>query len=101
MINKRKRKIIILRLIAWVFYFIAGYLVYVNKFAFPSILMPLCKFIYPLSIFWLQIRFHNKENWLPINASMTTSQLWFRLIPVFLSFFVSIIVFINMLIVIF
>jgi len=43
------------------------------------------RIIYPLSIFWLQIRIKKRTNFLPIDSKMTTSQLWFYLLPVIAS----------------
>ena len=43
------------------------------------------RIIYPLSIFWLQIRIKKRNNFLPIDSKMTTSQLWFNLLPVIAS----------------
>ena len=41
--------------------------------------------VYPLSIFWLQIRIKKSTNFMPIDSKMTTSQLWFNLLPVLAS----------------
>jgi len=43
------------------------------------------RIIYPLSVFWLQIRIKKRTTFLPIDSKMTTSQLWFNLLPVIAS----------------
>jgi len=48
-------------------------------------LITFSRIIYPLSIFWLQIRIKKRTNFLPIDSKMTTSQLWFNLLPVIAS----------------
>ena len=60
-------------------------LLYSNKSFLPSFLITFSKIIYPLSIFWLQIRIKKRNNFLPIDSKMTTSQLWFNLLPVIAS----------------
>jgi len=49
------------------------------------VLITFSRIIYPLSIFWLQIRIKKRNNFLPIDSKMTTSQLWFNLLPVIAS----------------
>ena len=95
-IKKRKLKIFI-RILIWVTYLLSGYFLYSGSFIFPIFLETFAKIVYPLSIFWLQIRIRNKEPWLPLTDSMATSQLWFRLIPIMVSLFTFIIVSINLL----
>jgi len=51
----------------------------------PSILITFSRIIYPISVFWLQIRIKKRANFLPIDSKMTTSQLWFNLLPVIAS----------------
>ena len=84
---KRKSKGIILiqRMLLWALYFFSGFILYSNKGYLPSYLITFSRFIYPLSIFWLQIRIRKRTNFLPIDSKMTTSQLWFNLLPVFAS----------------
>ena len=82
MIKKNKDKLIFKRLLIWVLYLFSGYILYSRKgYLFPY-LITFAKIIYPLSIFWLQIKFKTKEKLLPIDSSMTTSQLWFNILPV-------------------
>ena len=95
-IKKRNLKIFI-RIIIWITYVLSGYFLYSGSFIFPIFLGKFAKLVYPLSIFWLQIRIRNQEPWLPLTDSMSTSQLWFRLIPIMVSLFTFIIVFLNLL----
>ena len=95
-LKKRKLKIFI-RIILWITYLVSGISLYSQKFILPSFLETFAKLVYPLSIFWLQIRIKNREPWLPFSDSMSTSQLWFRLIPILASLFTSIIVLVNLL----
>jgi len=82
MSSKSKGLILIQRVIVWTFYFFSGFLLYSNKVNLPVILITFSRIIYPLSIFWLQIRIKKRTNFLPIDSKMTTSQLWFNLLPV-------------------
>ena len=82
MSNKSKGLILIQRVLFWTLYFYSGFLLYSNKGSLPSMLITFSKTIYPLSIFWLQIRIKKRNNFLPIDSKMTTSQLWFNLLPV-------------------
>jgi len=95
-IKKRNLKIF-LRVLIWLFYLLSGYFLYLKSFTLPTFLGTFSKLFYPLSIFWLQIRIKNKEPWLPFTDWMSTSQLWFRLIPIMASMFTFIIVSINLL----
>jgi len=85
MISKSKGKILILRILVWALYFFSGYILYSNKGILPSFLITFSRIIYPLSIFWLQIRIKKRTNFLHIDSKMTTSQLWFNLLPVIAS----------------
>ena len=82
---KTKELILIQRVLIWALYFFSGFILYSNKGILPSKLITFSRIIYPLSIFWLQIRIKKRNNFLPINSKMTTSQLWFNLLPVFAS----------------
>ena len=95
-IRKRNLKIFI-RILIWITYLFSGYFLYSGSFIFPIFFETFAKLIYPLTIFWLQIRIRNTEPWLPLIDSMSTSQLWFRLIPIILSLFTFIIVLLNLL----
>ena len=85
MSNKIKGFILIQRVLIWILYFFSGFILYSNKGILPSMLITFSRIIYPLSIFWLQIRIKKRTNFLPIDSKMTTSQLWFNLLPVFAS----------------
>ena len=85
--NKSKGIILIKRMLAGALYFFSGFILYSNKGILPSFLVTFSKIIYPLSIFWLQIRIKKRNNFLPIDSKMTTSQLWFNLLPVIASLF--------------
>ena len=95
-IRKKNLKIFI-RILIWITYLLSGYFLYSGSFIFPIFLGKFTKLVYPLSIFWLQIRIKNKESWMPLTDSMSTSQLWFRLIPIMVSLFTFILVLLNLL----
>jgi len=83
--SKSKGIILIQRMLLWAFYFFSGFILYSNKGFLPSFLITFSRIIYPLSIFWLQIRLKKRTNFLNIDSKMTTSQLWFHLLPVIAS----------------
>ena len=85
MYSKSKGSILIQRMLVWALYFFSGFILYTNKGILPSFLITFSRIIYPLSIFWLQIRIKKRTNFLPIDSKMTTSQLWFNLMPVIAS----------------
>ena len=85
MFSKTKSLIIVERLLFWALYFFSGFILYSKEAVLPSFLITFTRIIYPLSIFWVQIRIKKRSNFLPIDSKMTTSQLWFNLIPVFAS----------------
>ena len=85
MLGKRKEFILFQRILIWALYFFSGFILYTNKSILPSYLITFSRIIYPLSIFWLQIRIKRRTNFLPIDSKMTTSQLWFNLLPVIAS----------------
>ena len=87
MINQRNGIILIMRLLIWALYFFAGFILYSTKGSLNSFLITFTRIVYPLSIFWLQIRIKKRAKFLPIDSKMTTSQLWFNLLPVFASLF--------------
>ena len=74
--------ILIQRILVWALYFLSGFILYSKNGILPTSLITFSKIIYPLSIFWLQIRIKKRTNFLPIDSNMTTSQLWFNLLPV-------------------
>ena len=85
MYSKSKGLILIQRMLVWALYFFSGFILYTNKGILPSFLITFSRIIYPLSIFWLQIRIKKRTNFLQIDPKMTTSQLWFNLLPVIAS----------------
>ena len=85
MSSKSKGMILIQRMLVWAIYFFSGFILYSNKEFLPSFLITFSRTIYPLSIFWLQIRIKKRTKFLPIDSKMTTSQLWFNLLPVIAS----------------
>ena len=85
MYSKGKGIIIIQRMLVWALYFFSGFILYSKKGILPTFLITFSRIIYPLSIFWLQIRLNKRSNFLPIDSKMKTSQLWFNLLPVFAS----------------
>ena len=87
MSSNRKGLILIQRVLIWALYFFSGFILYSNQGILPSMIITFSRIIYPLSIFWLQIRIKKRTNFLPIDSKMTTSQLWFNLLPVIASFF--------------
>ena len=82
MSSKSKGLILIKRFLVWTLYFFSGFILYSKKGYLTSMLINFTRIIYPLSIFWLQIRIKKRTNFLPIDSKMTTSQLWFNLLPV-------------------
>ena len=97
MITKNKKILLFQRLFFWVLYLFSGFLIYSKKEYLFSFLITFTKIIYPLSIFWLQIRIKKIGNLLPINSLMTTSQLWFNLLPVLASLITVILSLLNLL----
>ena len=85
MLKKRKGIILMKRLLIWSLYFFSGFLLYSKKGNLYPLLITFSRIVYPLSIFWLQIRIKKRTNFLPIDSKMTTSQLWFNLLPVIAS----------------
>ena len=85
MSRKNKGAILIQRVLVWALYFFSGFILYSNKGILPSMFITFSRIIYPLSIFWLQIRIKKRTNFLTIDSKMTTSQLWFNLLPVIAS----------------
>ena len=85
MFRRSKGIIMIQRMLVWATYFFSGFILYSNKGSLYSFLITFSRIVYPLSIFWLQIRIKKRTNFLPIDSKMTTSQLWFNLLPIFAS----------------
>ena len=92
---KTKKSILIQRVLIWTLYFFSGFILYSKKGILPSMLITFSRIIYPLSVFWLQIRIKKRTNFLPVDSKMTTSQLWFNLLPVIASLLTVIFSLIN------
>ena len=86
MSSKNKGIILFKRVLVWTIYFFSGFVLYSNKGVLYSFMITFSKIVYPLSIFWLQIRIKKRTKFLPIDSKMTTSELWFNLLPVIASF---------------
>ena len=98
--SKSKKIILIQRLLFWVLYLLSGFILYSKKGYLFSFLITFAKIIYPLSIFWLQLRIKKIGNFLSIDSSMSTSQLWFNILPVLASLFTVILTLLNLLLLI-
>ena len=86
MSSKKQQLLLFKRSLIWFLYLFSGYILYSKEgYLFPIFII-FAKVIYPLSLFWLQIRIKKRDKLLPIDSSMKTSQLWFNLLPVFASF---------------
>ena len=85
MSTKRKRYKLLIRSVFWIIYLLSGFTLYSNAIVIPIFIVNFLKLIYPLSIFWIQIRLNKKEKWFSIDQTMSTSQLWFSIIPVLAS----------------
>ena len=85
MLKKSKGIILMKRLLIWSLYFFSGFILYSKKGDLYPFLITFSRIVYPLSIFWLQIRIKKRTNFLPIDSKMSTSQLWFNLLPVIAS----------------
>ena len=85
MFRKSKNAILLKRLSIWILYLLSGFILYTKESNLNTFLINFTRIIYPLSIFWLQIRIKRKSNFLPIDSSMSTSELWFNILPVLAS----------------
>ena len=85
MFRKRTKFKLIQRILIWLLYFYSGFVLYSNKGVLYSFFITFSRIVYPLSIFWLQIRIKRRNHFLNINPSMSTSQLWFNLLPIIAS----------------
>ena len=85
MVRKSKKTILLKRLSIWILYLLSGFILYTKESNLNTFLINFTRIIYPLSIFWLQIRIKRKSNFLPIDSSMSSSQLWFNILPVLAS----------------
>ncbi len=79
---KNKKRILIQRIFIWIIYLFSGFILYLKNGYLYLYLIYFARVVYPLSIFWLQIRIKRKNNFFPIDSSMSTSQLWFNILPV-------------------
>ena len=95
MSRKNKEILIFQRSFIWILYLFSGYILYAKKGSLFSFFITFAKVIYPLSIFWLQIRIKRSEKFLPIDSAMKTSQLWFNLLPVLASFITVVLSILN------
>jgi len=95
MATKNKKLMFFKRLFIWILYIFSGFILYSNKGYLHPTLINFTRIFYPLSVFWLQIRIKKKNKLFPINDSMTTSELWFNILPVIASFFAVIFSAIN------
>ena len=95
MSGKNKKGIMLQRLFIWFLYLLSGYILYSKTGYLFSFFITFAKVIYPLSIFWLQIRIKRKSKFLPINSSMGTAQLWFSILPVLASLIAVILSLLN------
>ena len=92
---KNQEIIIIKRSLIWIFYLFSGYILFFKEgYLFP-VFLTFAKVIYPLSIFWLQIRIKRYSNFLKVDSTMKTSQLWFNLLPVLASLITVILSLLN------
>ena len=87
--------ILIKRILVWILYFYSGFILYSYQGNLNSFLITFSRIVYPLSIFWLQIRIKKRTNFLPIDSIMTTSELWFNLLPVIASLLTAIFTVVN------
>ena len=85
------------RLFIWILYLFSGFILYSKKGYIYSFLINFIKVIYPLSIFWLQIRLKKRGHFFPIDPKMSTSQLWFNILPVLASLSTVILTTLNLL----
>jgi len=85
MFRKSKKTILLKRLSIWILYLLSGFILYTKESNLYSFLINFTRILYPLSIFWLQIRIKRKSNFLPIDSSMSSSELWFNILPVLAS----------------
>ncbi len=61
MSGKSKGLILIQRVLMWALYFFSGFILYSKQGILPSLIITFSRIIYPLSIFWLQIRIKKKN----------------------------------------
>ena len=99
--SKIKKTIFLKRIFIWSFYLFSGLILYSRKGNIHTSLITFTRLVYPLSIFWLQIRIKKRNNFLPIDSKMTTSQLWFNILPVIASLFAVIFSITNLILYIF
>jgi len=86
MVKKNKNILLLKRLCIWFLYFSSGFILYTKEGNLYPFLINFTRILYPLTIFWLQIRIKRKSKLLPIDSTMSTSVLWFNILPVLASF---------------
>ena len=96
MVKKSKNILLLKRLSIWALYLLSGFILYTKEGNLYPFLITFTRILYPLTIFWLQIRIKRKSKVIPIDSSMSTSQLWFNILPVLASFFAVIISITNL-----
>ena len=101
MIIKNKDKILFQRLLIWTFYLFSGFILYFKKGSLYPFLITFTKLVFPLSIFWLQLTIKKSRNLLQIDSAMSTSQLWFNILPALASMLAVIFTVLNSLIYVF
>ena len=95
MSNRSKKLLLLKRSLIWFLYLFSGYILYSKKGYLFSVLITYSRVIYPLSIFWLQIRIKKLGKFIPIDSSMKTSQLWYNILPVIASLITVILSLLN------
>ena len=96
MVLKSTKILLFKRLSIWVLYLLSGFILYTKEGNLNVFLINFTRTLYPLSIFWLQIRIQSKNKFLPIDPTMSTSQLWFNILPVLASLFAVILSITNL-----
>ena len=96
MVKKNKNILLLKRLCIWVLYFSSGFILYTKEGNLYPFLINFTRSLYPLTIFWLQIRIKKKSKLIPIESTMSTSELWFNILPVLASFFAVILSITNL-----
>ena len=71
--SKNKDIILFQRLLIWIFYLFSGFLLYFKKGTIYPFLITFSRVVYPLTIFWLQLRIKKSSNWLQIDSGMATA----------------------------
>ena len=99
--SKNKDIVLFQRLLIWIFYLFSGFILYFKKGNIYPFLITFSRIVYPLSIFWLQLRIKKSSNLFQIDSEMATSQLWFNILPALASMLAVIFTVLNSLIYVF